>query len=62
MSKPIEIFCPFCGVKIISSFNGEYTKNLKGQWQCNNGHDFVLEYLGKTPYEQTRLKQGGARK
>jgi hypothetical protein len=42
----LEINCPFCVGKAISDVIKSKEK-VKGQWQCENGHQFVLEYLGK---------------
>lgn len=39
------INCPFCKEKIISDVAEKVTQ-INGQWQCSNGHTFVLTYVG----------------
>lgn len=39
-----EINCPFCKEKIVSDLID--TKNeVDGEWQCNNGHTFIVRYI-----------------
>ena len=38
-----EINCPFCDEKIVSDVIDKITE-VNGQWQCNNGHTFCLQF------------------
>ena len=44
--KIFKINCPFCEESIISDII-DNIEEVSGQWQCNNGHTFVLEYIEK---------------
>ena len=39
-----EINCPFCKETIISDVV-DSKEEVNGQWQCNNGHTFVVEFI-----------------
>jgi hypothetical protein len=41
----IEINCPFCSETIISDVV-DTLDDVNGQWQCENGHMFLLKYVG----------------
>jgi len=38
-----KINCPFCKEQIVSDVV-DNIKEVNGEWQCDNGHTFVLEY------------------
>lgn len=42
----LKINCPFCNGKSISDII-DNEEDVNGQWECENGHMFVLEYLTK---------------
>lgn len=39
-----QIFCPFCGKTIVSDVVNRIDK-VNGEWQCDNGHTFLLQYV-----------------
>jgi len=40
----LEINCPFCKKKAYSDVIDK-KEDINGQWECENGHKFVLEYI-----------------
>jgi len=38
-----EINCPFCKETIISD-DIDTMEEVNGEWQCNNGHTFVVKF------------------
>jgi len=40
----LEINCPFCKGTAISD-TVDKKEEVNGQWECENGHQFVLEYV-----------------
>ncbi len=41
-----KINCPFCEGNSVSDVIGSI-EEVDGQWECSNGHQFVVKYLGK---------------
>ena len=41
-----EINCPFCGGTAISDVINS-KEEVDGEWECENGHQFILKYLGQ---------------
>lgn len=44
--KRFEINCPFCGGNSVSDVI-DSIKDVDGQWECSNGHQFVIKYIRK---------------
>jgi hypothetical protein len=40
----IEINCPFCDGKSVSDII-DRKEEVKGQWECENGHQFIVEWI-----------------
>ena len=41
-----KINCPFCEGYSVSDVI-DSIEDVDGQWECSNGHQFVVKYLGK---------------
>ena len=41
-----KINCPFCEGHSVSDVI-DSIEDVDGQWECSNGHQFVVKYLGK---------------
>ena len=41
-----EINCPFCEGKSISDVI-DSIEDVDGQWECSNGHQFIVKYIRK---------------
>jgi len=41
-----KINCPFCEGHSVSDVI-DSIEDVDGQWECSNGHQFVIKYLGK---------------
>jgi len=41
-----EINCPFCEGKSVSDVI-DSIEDVDGQWECSNGHQFVIKYIKK---------------
>jgi len=41
-----KINCPFCEGNSVSDVI-DSIEEVDGQWECSNGHQFVIKYLGK---------------
>lgn len=39
-----EINCPFCDLKVVSDVVDK-KEQVDGEWQCDNGHTFLLAFL-----------------
>ena len=39
-----KILCPFCGDEIVSDVI-DSNKEVDGEWQCNNGHTFIVKWI-----------------
>ena len=39
-----EINCPFCKEKIVSDVIN-HRSEVNGEWQCNNGHTFLVSFI-----------------
>ncbi len=44
--KRFEINCPFCEGDSVSDII-DSIEDVDGQWECSNGHQFVLKYIRK---------------
>ena len=42
----IEINCPFCDGKAVSDVI-DSKEEVDGEWECENGHQFVIKYIGE---------------
>lgn len=43
-----KIYCPFCGATVVSDVVDEI-EGVDGQWECSNGHQFLVTYLETMP-------------
>lgn len=46
VSKSFKINCPFCDGYSVSDVI-DSIEFVDGQWECNNGHQFLVKYLRK---------------
>lgn len=44
--KMFKINCPFCNGDSVSDVIDKI-EDVDGQWECSNGHQFVLKYIRK---------------
>ena len=42
----IEINCPFCNRTCISDII-DSIEEVDGQWECAEGHQFIIKYIGQ---------------